>query len=120
LDGLPDDVRKFLDASIDSMEQLETLRVLSEEKGREWRVQEIARQFWCGIFFVTMALENGVLFVDVILVPHIDLSDIRRAVPLTGLCLLLYGLICEVKQKQFCLAVCRTKRRMHQHSARRR
>lgn len=52
---------------------------------------------WCGVFFVAMALENTILFVDVIVVPHIDLSDIRRAVPLTGLFLLLYGLIWEVK-----------------------
>ena len=52
---------------------------------------------WCGVFFVAMALENTILFVDVIVVPHIDLSDIRRAVRLTVLFLLLYGLIWEVK-----------------------
>ena len=52
---------------------------------------------WCGIFFLAMTLENAVLFVDVVLVPSIDLSDIRRAVPLIGVVLLLYGLIWEVK-----------------------
>jgi hypothetical protein len=52
---------------------------------------------WCGVFFVAMALENAILFIDVVLVPYIDMSDIRRAVPLAGLALLLYGLIWEVK-----------------------
>jgi hypothetical protein len=44
-----------------------------------------------------MAVENAVLFVDVVMVPHIDLSGIRRAVPLIGVVLLLYGLIWEAK-----------------------
>lgn len=52
---------------------------------------------WCGIFFLAMTLENAILFVDVVVVPSIDLSDIRRTVPLIGVILLLYGLIWEVK-----------------------
>jgi hypothetical protein len=52
---------------------------------------------WCGVFFLMMAVENAVLFVDVVMVPHIDLSGIRRAVPLIGVVLLLYGLIWEAK-----------------------
>jgi hypothetical protein len=53
---------------------------------------------WCGIFFLAMALENAILFTDKILTPaHVDLSDIRRCVPLIGVVLLLYGLIWEVK-----------------------
>jgi hypothetical protein len=52
---------------------------------------------WCGIFFLAMTLENAILFVDVIHVPSIDLSDVRRAVPLIGVVLLLYGLIWEAK-----------------------
>jgi hypothetical protein len=52
---------------------------------------------WCGLFFVAMALENAMLFVDFVLVPDVDLSLIRRAVPLAGVALLLYGLIWDVK-----------------------
>ena len=52
---------------------------------------------WCGIFFLAMALENVILFVDLIMVPTVDLSDFRRTVPLIGVILLLYGLIFEVK-----------------------
>jgi hypothetical protein len=39
---LPDDVRKFLDEHIDSLEQLEILRVLAEDPGREWSAAELA------------------------------------------------------------------------------
>jgi len=52
---------------------------------------------WCGLFFVAMALENAMLFVDFVLVPDVDLSLIRRAVPLAGVALLLYGLIWDAK-----------------------
>lgn len=52
---------------------------------------------WCGVFFLAMALENVILFVDLIIVPTIDLSDFRRSVALIGVILLLYGLIFKVK-----------------------
>jgi hypothetical protein len=52
---------------------------------------------WCSIFFFAMTLENSILFADVILVPDIDLSSVRRAVPMVGVLLLLYGLIWEVR-----------------------
>jgi hypothetical protein len=44
LDPLPDDVRQFLESSIDSLEQLETLRVLGEDPAKEWPVDELSRQ----------------------------------------------------------------------------
>jgi hypothetical protein len=50
---------------------------------------------WCGVFFLAMTLENTILFVDLIVMPEVDLSTIRRAVPLLGVMLLLYGLIWE-------------------------
>jgi hypothetical protein len=52
---------------------------------------------WCGIFFLVMTGENVVLFVDFIIGPAADLSDIRRLIPLGGVLLLLYGLVWEVK-----------------------
>ena len=52
---------------------------------------------WCSLFFLTLTLENIVLFIDVEIVPHIDLSNIRRAVPLVGVTLLLYALIWKTK-----------------------
>lgn len=44
MDPIPDDVRQLLDSHIDSIEQLEILRVLGEDATREWRDDEIATQ----------------------------------------------------------------------------
>lgn len=51
---------------------------------------------WCGVFFLALALENGMLFVDLVLVPGIDLSLVRRSIPLAGVAVLLYGLIFDL------------------------
>lgn len=52
---------------------------------------------WCGIFFLAMAIENTVLFVDLRIVPDVDLTLIRLAVPLVGVALLLYGLVWDIR-----------------------
>lgn len=52
---------------------------------------------WCGIFFVAMAIENAILYVDLRIVPDVDLTLIRLAVPLVGLALLLYGLVWDIR-----------------------
>jgi len=52
---------------------------------------------WCGVFFLALALENGMLFVDFVLVPDTDLSLIRRSIPLVGVAVLLYGLIWDLE-----------------------
>jgi len=41
-DPLSDDVRRFLDENVESLEQLEILRVLAEDPGREWAATELA------------------------------------------------------------------------------
>ena len=41
---LPDDVRRFLDEHIESLEQLEILRVIAEDPAREWRASELAAE----------------------------------------------------------------------------
>lgn len=52
---------------------------------------------WCGLFFLSLALENAALFIDRVLVPEIDLSAVRNSIALVGTALLLYCLIWEVK-----------------------
>jgi hypothetical protein len=52
---------------------------------------------WCGIFFLAMTLENGILFADVVVVPTTDLLAVRRVVGLVGVMALLYGLIWEIR-----------------------
>jgi hypothetical protein len=50
---------------------------------------------WSGLAFVGFALNNGLLFVDKIVVPSTDLYLARTLPALIGVLLLLYGLIWE-------------------------
>ena len=52
---------------------------------------------WCSFAFLAMTVENVILFVDIAVVPTVDLSLIRRLIALGGVALLLYGLIWETK-----------------------
>jgi hypothetical protein len=52
---------------------------------------------WCGIFFLALALENVGLFLDLVVLPNVDLSGVRTTVALVGTLLLLYGLIWDAK-----------------------
>jgi hypothetical protein len=51
--------------------------------------------FWSAWSFVGLALNNLLLFVDLIIVPTIDLSVLRAATALIGLMVLVFGLIWE-------------------------
>ena len=53
--------------------------------------------FWSSLCFVGLAINNVLLFVDLIVVPEIDLSMWRAGAALVGMCLLLYGLIWDTK-----------------------
>lgn len=48
---------------------------------------------WSSFCFFGLALNNVLLFVDLVLVPEMDLSLWRNLAALAGLTLLLYGLI---------------------------
>ena len=48
---------------------------------------------WSSLCFVGLGINNGLLVVDKIVYPEIDLSSIRSLAALAGLLLLLYGLI---------------------------
>jgi hypothetical protein len=52
---------------------------------------------WCSLFFLALALENLILFYDLIIVPDIDLFAVRTSVALVGVILLLVGLIWDVR-----------------------
>jgi len=51
--------------------------------------------FWGSIFFICFALSNIVLFVDLIILPAVDLSFYRDALTLVGLVAIIFGLIKE-------------------------
>lgn len=50
---------------------------------------------WSSISFVGLAANNVLLFVDLILVPSVDLSILRAATALSAVVVLLFGLIWE-------------------------
>jgi hypothetical protein len=52
---------------------------------------------WTGLFFLTLTLENVLLFVDVIIVPDLNLIFVRRGIGIGGVAALLYGLIWETR-----------------------
>jgi hypothetical protein len=51
--------------------------------------------FWSSACFWGLALNNILLFVDLVLVPEVDLSFVRNVVALASMLVLLYGLIWE-------------------------
>ena len=60
---------------------------------RGYRTSRVRLLLWTGLFFAALAIENGLLFVDRIVVPDTDLALWRASVALIGVCLLLFGMI---------------------------
>ncbi len=52
---------------------------------------------WACLCFAGLALNNILLFVDLVVVPEVDLFMWRTSAALLGMCLLLYGLIWDSK-----------------------
>lgn len=53
--------------------------------------------FWSGICFAGLALNNVLLFIDVRVLPNIDLSVVRSVPAVIGVALLVYGLVWETR-----------------------
>lgn len=53
--------------------------------------------FWSGACFACFGFGNILLFVDLIVLPDTDLSIYRHFITLTGVLMLLYGLIWETR-----------------------
>jgi hypothetical protein len=51
--------------------------------------------FWSGLCFVLLGISNIGLFIDLVILPEIDLSFYRNCVTLAALVMLVYGLIWE-------------------------
>lgn len=51
--------------------------------------------FWSTLCFVCFAATNILLFIDLVMLPQIDLSPLRSGLTLAGMLMLLYGLIRE-------------------------
>jgi hypothetical protein len=62
---------------------------------RGYRANRERLLFWSSLCFAGLALNNVLLFADLVLLPNIDLFFWRSATALLGMSILLYGLIWE-------------------------
>lgn len=59
---------------------------------RKRRTGLLRWSMWC---FVALAANNSLLFVDLVIIPHLDLSLVRNGIALAGISALLIGLLWE-------------------------
>ncbi len=64
---------------------------------RGYAASKVRLLLWGGLCFTGLALNNVLLFVDLGLVPDVDLSVWRSIPTLVGLALLIYGLVWETR-----------------------
>lgn len=64
---------------------------------RGYRASRTRLLFWASLCFLGLALNNILLFVDLILLPDIELFWWRTAPALVGMMILLFGLIWEIR-----------------------
>jgi hypothetical protein len=64
---------------------------------RGYRRSRTPLLFWSSLCFVGLVLNNMLLFVDLVVVPQVDLRMVRASLALTSLSLLIYGLVEESK-----------------------
>jgi hypothetical protein len=60
---------------------------------RRYRLSHASLLLWSTWGFVCLALTNILLFVDLIILPQIDLSPLRSALTLAGMLMLIFGLL---------------------------
>jgi hypothetical protein len=65
---------------------------------RGWRAARSSLLFWSGLCFAGLALNNVLLFLDLVVFPtSIDLSTVRNATAVVSLAVLLHGLVAETR-----------------------
>lgn len=52
---------------------------------------------WSGLCFCLLALNNLLVFIDIVLLPDVDLTELRLATSLAAVAVLLYGFIWEIE-----------------------
>ncbi len=62
---------------------------------RGYRASRTRLLFWVGLCFLGFAINNVMLFIDLIMLPNVDLFWFRNTPAIAGLLILLYGLIWE-------------------------
>jgi hypothetical protein len=64
---------------------------------RGYRQNGVRLLFWSGLCFIGLALNNALLFIDLRVVPDVDLFVWRSIPALVGIMLLIYGLIWDTE-----------------------
>lgn len=64
---------------------------------RGYRRSRTPLLFWSSLCFAGLVLNNVMLFVDLVVVPEVDLRMVRASIALASLSLLIYGLVEESK-----------------------
>ncbi|HEY4212679.1 MAG TPA: DUF5985 family protein [Steroidobacteraceae bacterium] len=62
---------------------------------RKYRVSRARLLFWASLCFVGLAINNVLLFADLVMFPELNLSWWRTIAALVGMTVLVYGLIAE-------------------------
>lgn len=65
---------------------------------REYLRTRASLLLWSALCFVGLLINNVLLVVDLVILPQVDLRNLRLAAALLGLCFLLYGFLAESKQ----------------------
>jgi len=64
---------------------------------RQYRATRGRLLFWSAGCFICLAVSNVLLYIDLIMLPDIDLSPLRNGITLLGVTMLLAALIWEVR-----------------------
>lgn len=64
---------------------------------RSYRRNRVRLLFWSAFCFVALAVSNVVVFVDLVVVPDVDLSPLRGLTAVIGLASLLFALVWEAR-----------------------
>jgi len=66
---------------------------------RGYRKSRTRLLLWCGLCFLILFIENVVLFVDLVIVPNVDLLLLRRSLSLVAVLVLLFGLVWDTHRR---------------------
>lgn len=65
---------------------------------RDYRRTRVGLLLWSGLCFLGLFFNNVLLLVDLVLIPHIDLSAVRLIPASLGIAVLIFGLIWETTE----------------------
>ncbi|MBK9264635.1 MAG: hypothetical protein IPM54_33225 [Polyangiaceae bacterium] len=65
---------------------------------RAYMARRVRLLLWSGLCFAGLALNNALLFVDMVVIPMADLSMFRQIPAVVGMSLLVFGLVYDIRE----------------------